>query len=49
MNKKVMVSGCYDLLHAGHIAFFKTAAKYGELHVFVGQDENIKMLKGKAP
>ena len=44
-----MVSGCYDLLHAGHITFFKTAAKYGELHVFVGQDENIKMLKGKAP
>jgi cytidyltransferase-like protein len=49
MNKKVMVSGCYDLLHAGHIAFFKTAAKYGELHVFVGQDENIRLLKGKAP
>jgi cytidyltransferase-like protein len=50
MGKKVvMVSGCYDLLHAGHIAFFKTAAKYGELHVFVGQDENIRFLKGKAP
>jgi len=49
IQKKVMVSGCYDLLHAGHIAFFKTAAKYGELHVFVGQDQNIKLLKGKAP
>lgn len=48
-KKKVMVSGCYDLLHAGHITFFKTAAKFGELHVFVGQDENVKMLKGKAP
>ncbi len=48
-DKKVMVSGCYDLLHAGHIAFFKTAAQYGKLHVFVGQDENIKFLKGKAP
>lgn len=44
-----MVSGCYDLLHAGHIAFFKTAAQYGKLHVYVGQDENIKRLKGKAP
>ncbi|MFW5773988.1 MAG: adenylyltransferase/cytidyltransferase family protein, partial [Tangfeifania sp.] len=49
IQKKVMVSGCYDLLHAGHIAFFKTAAKYGKLHVFVGQDENVKQLKGKAP
>ncbi len=48
-EKKVMVSGCYDLLHAGHIAFFKTAAQYGKLHVYVGQDENIKNLKGKAP
>ncbi len=50
MSKKtVMVSGCFDLLHAGHIAFFKTAAQYGRLHVFVGQDENIRFLKGKAP
>ena len=48
-EKKVMVSGCYDLLHAGHIAFFKTAAKYGKLHVYLGQDENVKFLKGKAP
>jgi cytidyltransferase-like protein len=48
-EKKVMVSGCYDLLHAGHVAFFKTAAQYGKLHVYVGQDDNIKILKGKAP
>ena len=50
MNEKtVMVSGCYDLLHAGHIAFFKTAAQYGKLHVYLGRDENLKQLKGKAP
>ena len=50
MNDKiVMVSGCYDLLHAGHVAFFKTAAQYGKLHVYVGQDQNIKFLKGKPP
>jgi cytidyltransferase-like protein len=50
MSKKtVMVSGCFDLMHAGHIAFFKTAAQYGKLHVYVGQDENVKALKGKAP
>ena len=48
-NKTVMVSGCYDLIHAGHIAFFKSAAQYGKLHVYVGQDQNIKLLKGKAP
>lgn len=48
-EKTVMVSGCYDLLHGGHIAFFKTAAAYGKLYVAVGQDNNIAQLKGKAP
>ncbi|HAQ20675.1 MAG TPA: cytidyltransferase [Prolixibacteraceae bacterium] len=48
-NKKVLVSGCFDLIHAGHIAFFKTASQYGKLYVSVGQDENIFRLKGKKP
>ena len=46
-DKKVLVSGCYDLLHAGHIAFFKTASQYGKLYVSLGQDENLFRLKGK--
>lgn len=48
-DKKVLVSGCYDLLHAGHIAFFKTASQYGKLYVSLGQDENLFKLKGKKP
>ena len=48
-EKIVMVSGCFDLLHGGHIAFFKTAASYGKLYVAVGQDNNVLQLKGKAP
>ncbi len=48
-QKKIMVSGCFDLIHGGHIAFFKTAAKYGELYVILGQDKNLLGLKGKAP
>lgn len=44
-----MVSGCFDLLHGGHIAFFKTAASYGKLYVAIGQDNNVLQLKGKAP
>jgi cytidyltransferase-like protein len=48
-NKKVMVSGCYDLIHGGHIAFFKTAAAYGDLYVSLGRDENLLRLKGKNP
>ena len=48
-KKKVLVSGCYDLLHGGHIAFFKTAATHGDLFVSVGRDENLMLLKGKKP
>jgi len=48
-KKKVLVSGCYDLIHGGHIAFFKTAASYGNLYVSLGRDENLFQLKGKRP
>lgn len=48
-RKKVLVSGCYDLLHGGHIAFFKTASSYGDLFVSIGRDENLMLLKGKRP
>jgi len=47
--KKVLVSGCFDLLHPGHIAFLKEAADYGELHVRAGSDANIELLKGHKP
>jgi cytidyltransferase-like protein len=46
---KVLVSGCYDLLHAGHITFFETAAQYGDLYVCVGSDENVLQLKRRRP
>lgn len=44
---KVFVSGCFDLLHSGHIAFFKEAAKYGDLYVGLGSDDTIQDLKGR--
>jgi cytidyltransferase-like protein len=48
-KKKVLVSGCFDLLHGGHIAFFKTVSAYGDLYVSIGRDENLLLLKGKKP
>lgn len=47
MNKKVFVSGCYDLLHSGHVAFFKEAAQHGDLYVGIGSDATIRDLKGR--
>jgi len=39
MSKRVFVSGCYDLLHSGHVEFFRQAAEYGDLYVGIGSDE----------
>ncbi len=47
--KKVMVTGCFDLLHSGHVAFLKEAAKLGEVYVCIGNDQNVFQLKGRYP
>lgn len=47
--KKVMVSGCFDLLHSGHIHFLKKTAQYGDLYVSIGSNENIRYLKDREP
>ncbi len=44
--KKVFVSGCYDLLHSGHVEFFRQASNYGSLYVGIGSDATIQDLKG---
>jgi cytidyltransferase-like protein len=49
LTKKVFVSGCFDLLHSGHIAFLETAAKYGHLYVCIGSDKTVFDLKGRYP
>ena len=45
MTKKVFVSGCYDLLHSGHVEFFRQAAQYGDLYVGIGSDATILAYK----
>lgn len=47
MSKKVFVSGCYDMLHSGHVAFFEEAASYGDLYVGIGSDKTINELKAR--
>lgn len=42
---KVFVSGCFDVLHSGHIRFFEEAAQYGELYVSIGSDKTVEELK----
>ncbi len=47
MKKKVFVSGCYDMLHSGHVAFFEEAATLGDLYVGIGSDTTVSRLKGR--
>ncbi|MBR3884592.1 MAG: adenylyltransferase/cytidyltransferase family protein [Bacteroidaceae bacterium] len=47
MSKKVFVSGCYDMLHSGHVAFFEEASRHGDLYVGIGSDKTIHELKDR--
>ena len=49
MNKKVFVSGCYDLLHSGHVEFFKQASQFGDLYVGIGSDATYLEYKHRKP
>ena len=48
--KKVFVSGCYDIIHAGHLAFFKEAKALGDhLTVCFASDEILWIEKKRRP
>lgn len=40
-----MVTGVFDMLHSGHVAFLQGAAALGDLYVCIGNDENVLQLK----
>ena len=45
-SKKVLVTGCYDWFHSGHVRFFEEVSALGDLYVVVGNDANVEHLKG---
>ena len=53
---RVATGGCFDILHAGHIDYFKRICKFVEnqyglssynLEVYVNSDSSVRLLKGK--
>lgn len=47
-KKIVFTNGCFDIIHAGHIAYLNEAKKLGDiLIVGVNSDESVKRLKGQ--
>ena len=46
-EKIVMTNGCFDILHAGHVAYLSRAAVLGDrLIVAVNSDDSVRQLKG---
>jgi FAD synthetase len=47
MKNVVLVGGCFDILHFGHISFLKDAKKLGDkLIVALESDGNVREMKG---
>ncbi len=46
-QKKVLVTGCFDWFHSGHVRFFEEVSELGDLYVVVGNDANVRTLKGE--
>lgn len=46
-KNRVLIGGCFDILHPGHFEFIKRAKKEGNILILLLEnDENIKRLKG---
>lgn len=47
-KKIILVGGCFDVLHAGHISFLENAKKNSDLlFLLLESDENIRKIKGE--
>jgi cytidyltransferase-like protein len=42
----VVVTGCYDCFHSGHVRFFEESSELGDLYVVIGSNANVRLLKG---
>ena len=42
----MVVTGCYDWFHSGHVRFFEEVSELGDLYVVAGSDQNVQLLKG---
>lgn len=45
--RTALVTGCFDWFHSGHVRFFEEASGLGALYVVVGNDANLRLLKGE--
>jgi len=43
-----LATGCFDIIHSGHVRLLREAASYGPLFVGINSDRSIKKLKGES-
>ncbi len=48
-SKKILLFGCFDLIHKGHLNLFEQANKHGQIIVVIARDKTIKKIKTKPP
>ena len=48
-KKRVLITGCFDLIHTGHIHLLKEVAKLGDVYVILARDSTIKKWKKQPP
>ncbi len=46
---KVLVAGCFEILHPGHIHYLREAWRRGRVYVVVARDDSIRRFKGREP
>lgn len=46
---RVVVGGTFDIIHPGHLYFFKRAREFGRLIVIVARDKNVERIKKHKP
>jgi cytidyltransferase-like protein len=47
-RKKVFVSGCFDMLHSGHLTFLENANQFGDVYVCIGSAGLVMAIVGGA-
>ena len=45
-RKNILICGCFDLLHVGHILLLEKASEFGNVYVAIGTDDSIRKKKG---
>lgn len=44
---RILVCGCFDVFHVGHLQLLRGASRFGNVYVRIGDDESVRLKKGE--